>query len=402
MGQPAKIATPYWRLSSFYFFYFAFLGVWVPYWNLYLEDLGLTAQAIGIISAIVMATKIIAPSLWGWMADRSGSRASIIRLGAFLAFISFLLVFVTPPLSVSLYLWLSFIVFLYSFFWNAILAQYEVITLSHLSGRYERYSRIRLWGSIGFIVAVALGGYFFDYFPISLVAPILALLLGLIWFSSHLVTEKPQAESAHESTEGLWNIIANPAVMAFLIACFLLQVAHGPYYTFYSIYLESFGYSRGTIGLLWSLGVVAEVVLFIFIHRLFDRYSMRTILLITLLLSAIRWLMIAFGESSLPTLLLAQLFHAASFGAFHAVAIELMRRFFTGGHQGQGQAVYSGISFGAGGAVGALISGYMWHYSPKMTFLMAAIACIIALVICYIWVRGQHLEQPNIAINNTG
>lgn len=392
MTSSTHSTVPYWRLSSFYFFYFAFLGVWVPYWNLYLEDLGLTAQAIGIVSAIVMGTKIIAPSLWGWIADSGCSRIGIIRLGAFLAFISFLLIFILPPFSLSLYLWLSLIVFLYSFFWNAILAQYEVVTLSHLQGRFERYSQIRLWGSVGFIASVAIGGYFFDVFPITYVAPILVLLLACIWLSSYMVSENKQIEVAHESREGLWAIITNPTVMAFLLACFLLQVSHGPYYTFYSIYLESFHYSRGTIGLLWSLGVVSEVVLFIVIHKLFDRYSMRSILLVTLLLSSVRWMMIAYGESSLVILLIAQLFHAASFGASHAIAIELMRRFFTGGHQGQGQAIYSGISFGAGGAVGALISGYLWQNSSQMTFLMAAGACLMALIICYIWVKGQHVE----------
>lgn len=392
MTSSTHSTLPYWRLSSFYFFYFAFLGVWVPYWNLYLEDLGLSAQAIGIISAVVMGTKVIAPSLWGWIADRTGLRIDIIRLGALLAFISFLFIFISPPFSFSLYLWLIFIFFLYSFFWNAILAQYEVVTLSHLKGRFERYSQIRLWGSIGFIVAVALGGYLLDYFAITYVAPVLAVLLGCIWLSSHLVSEEKHVEHEHESREGLGRILLNPAVMAFLCACFLLQIAHGPYYTFYSIYLESFGYSRVIIGLLWSLGVVAEVILFIFIHRVFNRYSMRSILLVTLLCSMIRWVMIAYGEASLGVLLVAQLFHAASFGASHAIAIELMRRFFTGGHQGQGQAIYSGISFGAGGAVGALMSGYLWQYSPKMTFVIAAIACALALVICFIWVKGRHLE----------
>lgn len=380
------VDTPYWRLSAFYFFYFAFLGSWVPYWSLYLEKIGFKASAIGFLISIMMATKIVAPSLWGWLADRYQHRMRIIRYGAFVSFFCFLGIFLDQSLW-----WLALVVGGFSFFWNAVLAQFEVVTLSHLEGRYHRYSQIRLWGSIGFIVAVSALGYLFDLVSLLALPWVLIFLLALIWVSSLFVSEKT-TNTQHESTEGLASIVRKPVVIAFLVSCFLLQLAHGPYYAFFSIYLEDYGYSRTLIGQLWGLGVVAEVLLFLVMHRLFARFSVRIILLVTLTIACLRWLLIGFFAENIMVLIVAQCMHAATFGSFHAVAIELVRRFFKNGHEGQGQAIYSGISFGAGGALGALIAGLLWDSSPLATFIMASIASFVALVVCFIWVKGDFLE----------
>ncbi len=378
---------PYWRLSSFYFYYFAFLGAWLPYWNLYLENLGLQAKDIGLLAALVLGTKIIAPSLWGWLADRGGRRTRIIRWGSLLAFLSFTSIFYSQSL-----LWLGLVVTVYSFFWNAVLPQYEVVTLSHLGGRFRDYSRIRLWGSIGFILAVLLLGVVFDYLHISYLPLLLGALLFGIWVSSLFVEEK-QIKHSDSQSRGFWHIIAKPPVMAFLFSCFLLQIAHGPYYTFFSIYLEQAAYSRTAIGGLWSLGVLAEVVVFIYMHQIFARVSIRSIILVTLMLTVIRWLLIGFFADYWFVLLIAQCLHAASFGSYHAVAIELIRRFFKGGHEGQGQAIYSSVSFGAGGAAGALLSGQIWEISPLLCFVSASLVSLLALIVCWLWLRGKDIEE---------
>lgn len=380
------VKVPYWRLSAFYFFYFAFLGAWIPFWSLYLENIGYKAASIGLLIAIMMATKIAAPSIWGWLADRHRRRMKIIRWGAFLSFFCFLGIFVDQSVW-----WLALVVAGFSFFWNAVLAQFEVVTLSHLETRYDRYSQIRLWGSIGFIVAVAALGYLFDSFPIQILPWVLVSLLAAIWVSSLFVDEKPTG-LGHESTEGLISVLKKPVVIAFLVSCFLLQMAHGPYYTFFSIYLEDYGYSRTIIGQLWGLGVLAEVLIFMVMHRLFARFSVRGILLVTLFLAFIRWLLIGFYADNFVILLIAQCMHAATFGSYHAVGIELIRRFFKNGHEGQGQAIYSGISFGAGGAIGAMVSGLLWESSPLATFIMASAASFIALLVCYFWVKGDLVE----------
>jgi PPP family 3-phenylpropionic acid transporter len=370
--------VPYWRLSNFYFFYFALLGAWLPFWPLFLQDAGFSATEIGYLAGLMMATKIVAPNVWGWLADRSGRRMTIIRVGAFLAFVIFLAIFIDQS-----FWWMAFVITVYSFFWNAVLAQYEVTTLAHLGTHYRRYSQIRLWGSVGFIIAVAVLGLFFDYYAVRWLPFIIAALLAGIWLSSLLVSEKVTPESTYDQRGQLFSVIKQPHVVAFLVSCFLLQVSHGPYYTFFSVYLESHGYSRTATGLLWSLGVIAEVVIFVIMHRVLVHFSLRQIMIASLLLSVIRWILIAGFVEQLSILILAQCLHAATFGSYHAFAVEMVRRIFRGGLEGQGMALYSGLSFGGGGALGAVLSGWLWDFSPALTFLGAAGVCVIASLVCY-------------------
>jgi PPP family 3-phenylpropionic acid transporter len=374
LGQSSDV--PYWRLSYFYFFYFALLGAWLPYWPLYLSDLNFAADQIGYLAAAMMLSKIIAPSLWGWLAKRSGRRMAVIRGGSLAALLIFLGVFVDQSFA-----WLASVIFAYSFFWNAVMPQFEVVTLSHLAGRYERYSQIRVWGSVGFICAVAGLGWVFDHLAITWLPWLLALVLAGIWFSSLTVAEKPQAKPHASERVPLSSLLKHPSVLAFFAVCFLLQVSHGPYYTFFSVYLEQYGYTRAAIGMLWSLGVVAEVVVFLLMHRLLLSMGLRLLLLLSLALSALRWALTGFYADQLPVLLFAQCLHAASFGTFHAFAVEMVRRFFGVDHQGQGMALYSGVSFGLGGALGAVLSGWMWALSPTASFVMASMACVLALAV---------------------
>jgi len=386
-GEP----LPYWRLSGFYFFYFALLGAWLPYWSLYLKDLGYNAQVIGLLASIVAGTKIIAPNLWGWMADRTKQRLRIIRWGSFLAFMGFSGIFISHEF------WpLVIIVSVFSFFWNAVLAQFEVVTLHHLGKQFRNYTRIRLWGSIGFILAVDVLGMVFDWWSLRLLPFVLGMLLLGIWSSSLIVSERPRSQ-AHEEVKGLASIIKQPPVLVFFMACFLMQVSHGPYYTFYSVYLDSYGYSNRMIGLLWSLGVISEVVLFLFMPRLLARFTLRQILLATLALTVARWLMIGYFPDRLLVLIPAQCLHAATFGSFHAVSIEIVRRYFQHGHQGQGQALYSALSFGAGGALGAYGSGLLWETNPLIPFVLASGASLLAFAIVYLFLKGALVEQPGTA-----
>ncbi len=377
----SSASVPYWRLSSFYFFYFALVGAWLPFWPLYLQENGFNATDIGYLAGILMATKIVAPNIWGWLADKTGRRMAVIRGGSLIALVIFLGLF----FRLDSFWWMAIIIAGYSFFWNAVLAQFEVVTLSHLGTRYQRYSQIRLWGSIGFIVAVTLLGYSFDYVSISWLPWVIVFLLLGIWLSSLTVDEKNEIHPNQLERRSLRKVIKQPAIIAFFVACFLLQVSHGPYYTFFSVYLEDHGYSRTVTGLLWSLGVVAEVVVFIVMHKLLSRFSLRQIMFASLIISVIRWLLLGFYVDDWMIVVVAQLMHAASFGSYHAFAVEMVRRFFTGGLEGQGMAMYSGLSFGAGGAVGAVLSGWVWEFSPQITFTAAALACVLAtLVSCWV------------------
>ncbi len=377
------MSLPYWRLSSFYFFYFALLGAFIPYWGLFLQAEGFSAREIGYLSGAVMATKIFAPSIWGYLADRTGHPLSVIRLGSLLALIVFCGVFLSREFA-----WMLAVVSGYSFFWNAVLAQFEVVTLRYLGSAYADYSRIRLWGSVGFISTAALLGLLFEFISISRLPIVMALTLMGIWLCS-LSIGNPSNPASSSGARSLRHVLLKPSVLGFLLVCLLMQVGHGPYYTFYSIYMESLGHGRGFIGAMWALGVLAEVVLFLMMQWLLPRFGVRRLLLFSLWLAVVRWLIIGFLAENLLLLVVAQLLHAATFGLFHAAGIEFIRRSFPHGLAGQGQALYSGISFGAGGAVGAILSGVLWDSGAAATFLMASVATGLALLIAWRFVDGE-------------
>lgn len=379
-----RATVPYRRLSSYYFFYFASLGVLVPYWSLYLKSLGFTAQAIGTLIAFIPATKIFAPYLLGGIADHTQKPILIIRVASLLAVITFAGVFVD-----SSYWWLALVLFSFSFFWNSSLPLFEATTLNHLGDKSHLYSTIRLWGSLGFIIMVVLLGEYFESSGINRVPEVLLVLLVGILLVSLIVPERLQAHS--ETQSHIMHVVRQPAVLAFLLVCFLMVFSHGVYYTFYSIYLEDLGYSRRMIGILWAVGVMAEVIIFLLMYRILPAIGVRKLLLITLLLTALRWLLIGFFPEYLGVLFFAQLFHAFSFGVFHAVSISLVHQFFKGKHQGRGQALYASLSFGAGGAAGSLASGLLWDRMDHAHLF--ALAAAIALLAMFIVWRFMHIDH---------
>jgi len=376
---------PYWRLSAFYFFYFASLGALVPFWGLYLKDLGYSALEIGQLMAILLATKIVAPNIWGWLADRSGRHMAIVRSASLLSILVFLGVF-----AVTGFWGLALVMGLFSFFWNASLPQVEAVTFNHLREQIHRYAKVRLWGSVGFILSVAGLGLALEWWETGLVpAVVLVLYLG-IWLSSLTVPEA--GNDTHHAEQGsIIALLLRPEVLAFFVACFMLQASHGVYYAFYSLYLEEYGYAKPLIGALWALGVVAEVLVFIVMHRLLQRWGARRVLIASLILTALRWLLIGGFPEQLWILISAQILHAASFGTFHAAAIHLVHHYFTGRFQGRGQALYSSLSFGAGGALGSLMGGYLWSDAgPQVAFVVSAVGAMVGTVAAWVWVDRER------------
>lgn len=366
------MTSPFVRLGAFYFFYFAVIGGFQPYWGLYLQGQGFSPAAIGELMAIVMATRIIAPNFWGYIADHTGKRLQLVRFGAFMMLLVWLGVFWARE-----YWSLALVLLAYGFFQNAILAQFEAVTMAHLGQRRERYSLIRLWGSLGFIVTGTGLGILFDHISVdSLPMWLLACALAT-WLSSMLVPDI-KTPKRHEASDGLWTILKRQPVWAFFIAHFLLQFSHAPYYTFYSIHLEEHGYSRTEIGWLWGVGVLAEIGLFLVMHRFMPWLGEMRLMLWSLLLAGMRWLVIGFMVDSHLAIWLAQLLHAASFATFHAAAMVLIYRHFGDGHQGQGQAIYS-MLWGMGVAIGSLLTGMVWATTTSAwVFAAAALMCLLA------------------------
>ncbi|WP_018953196.1 MFS transporter [Thioalkalivibrio sulfidiphilus] len=378
--------TPYWKLSGFYFFYFASIGAFVPYWGLYLRDQGFNPAQIGELMAIIMATKIIAPNVWGWLADTTGQRTWVIRVAALLALVCF-----SGVTLYSGYWWMAAMMALFSFFWNAALPQFEALTMNRLGSRTNRYARIRLWGSIGFIASVALLGPLFERVEVSVLPWIVLVLLAAMWLTTLVVSDGPPGVQAR-STSSLLATLRRPEVLALILACFLMQASHGPYYAFFTIYLEDNGYSRTMAGQLWALGVLAEVGVFLMMHRWLPRFGAWPLLMVAIGVTAVRWWLLASLPQLLPVMLLTQVMHAASYGLYHAAAISLIHEFFPGRLQGRGQALYSSLSFGLGGALGSLASGHVWDgIGPHWVYIMASGLAALGLIVAWFGAKQGRL-----------
>jgi PPP family 3-phenylpropionic acid transporter len=373
---------PYWRLSGYYFFYFAFIGAFSPYFGLYLQSLSFSAWDIGLLMSQMQLMRLFGPYLWGALADRLARRVPIIRLAGVLSLIGFSAFFFVRSFDAFL---LAMAVL--SFFWSAALPLVETVTFDHLREEPARYSRIRLWGSVGFIVAVMGTGALLDHLALpSLLWVIVATLSGILLYALVLPEAPAHVHFAEHPPVG--EILRQPRVRALFASCFAMSAAHGALYIFYSIYLADHGYSKSLVGGLWSLGVLAEIAVFYYMSRLMRRFGLRSILLASFAAAVLRFLMIGWGVESLTVIVLAQLLHGLTFGAYHAAAITAVNGWFPGRSQARGQALYSSLSFGAGGLLGGLLSGWMWDgIGAALTFTLSAVFALLGLLLVALWVR---------------
>ena len=375
-------ALPYWRLSGYYFFYFAFLGAFSPYFGLYLQSLRFSAWDIGLLMSQMQLMRVVGPYLWGALADRHGHRLGIVRLAAAVALGGFTAFFWLDKLGAMLPA-----MTLLAFFWSAALPLVETLTFDHLREERGRYSRIRLWGSIGFIVAVMGTGALLDLRPPVVVLWACWILLTGILLTALLLPEAG-LQMVGKALPPIADILRQPRVRALLAACFAMSAAHGAYYVFFSIHLAALGYSKLAVGGLWSLGVLAEIVVFVFMGRINRRFSLRTVLLASFAAAVLRFLLMGWGAASPFLVIFVQLLHALTFGAYHASAITAINRWFPGRAQGRGQALYSSLSFGAGGLLGGLISGGVWdRWGAGWVFSLGALFALIGWWLVWRWVR---------------
>lgn len=375
-------ASLYWRLSGYYFCHFAFIGVFSPYFSLYLKSLSLSAWDIGLVAGQMQLMRMFAPAFWGWLADRQARRISLVRLAAGVSVLAVTgLYYARTPWP------LLGAVGLLSFFWAASLPLMETLVFNHLGANPQGYSRIRLWGSVGFIVTVLGVGAWLDHAgPWVVPTAFLVLMSGVFLFS--LAVPEGRGTVRKGAAVSLKAVLAQPRVRALLGAAFCMSAAHGAYYVFYSIHLTEHGYSKTLVGLLWSLGVVVEIGVFYFLHRLLKRFSLRFLLLLAFGAAVLRFVAIGWGAGYLALLLLAQACHGLTFGAHHGVSISAINRWFPGQCQARGQALYSALSFGAGGLLGSVVSGWTWTaWGPAWTFSLSALFALLGWGLVALWVR---------------
>ncbi|MBA6389364.1 MFS transporter [Colwellia sp. BRX10-3] len=376
-------------LSTNYFWYFGILGLVVPFLSVFLDARGFTSLEIGEILAVITAAKIVAPSLWAQLADKSGKQLIIVRVGALLTLLCFSLIIWTYS-----YWPLMFSLAMFSLFMTSILPQLEVMTLNSIRKSAKIYGRIRLWGSIGFIIVAMLSGELIERYSAEAFSYIgIVILAGL--FISTLLSKQPRI--AKKNTLDYVSIKAkvfNSNFLLFFFAGLMLQMSFGPYYVFFALYLQNLTYTGILIGIFIAIGVVAEIGVFVFAALFFKSFSLKTLISISILLTALRWFLVGHYADSNVALVISQLIHALSFGLYHSASIAFIQKHFNANQQSRGQAIYIGGVYGVGGAVGAYVAGLLWQdgIGAGITFDFAAITALIGGVLA-LFLRNKPIKQ---------
>lgn len=367
------------RLASFYFAFFAYSAAYVAYFPLYLAGRGLDAAEIAFVLSLPALARIFAPAAWGWMADRYGAQRGIVVLACAMMLACFAAL---PYVSgVNGFAALMAVTGIFS---AGALPLVEAITLASLPGGPGRYGPVRLWGSVSFILVLLAGGAWLDIgsidvLPASLVAMALAAL----------VVAGALPKGARHATPPSLRLALPPGAGALLAAGFCMALAHGALYAFLTLHLQRAGYGGTVIGILWTLGVVAEIFVFAYLPALFRRFSLSSILVVSFLCAVARFLAIAWLPSELGILAAAQLLHAATFGSFHAASIAAIHRIFPENARARGQSLFSSLSYGGGGAAGTLLAGWAWQLAgPGFTFSLAALAGLAGAYFAYLLKRA--------------
>jgi PPP family 3-phenylpropionic acid transporter len=377
------------HFALFYALYFALLGCIAPFWGLYLQHLEFSASDIGLLMGMFGVVRILAPNIWAAQTRHFNSTLHMIRLAGLLTVVSFTLIFVARDL-----VWVAVVMVAYGFFWAAMLPQYEALCMESLGNQLDRYSRVRLWGSLGFVITVGVLGAVFDQWGIVLLPVIMWILMVLITVNTWLVSQDKQPKEQVLGQASFLSLLTSKAVIGFIVVNIFLQISFGPYYTFFSIFLESAGYSASLIGVFWAIGVIAEVILFWQFGRIMHLMSWRTWIAVSLIVTGIRWALTGYLLHSFWTLILLQTLHAFSFAAMHAVSMRYIQSLFPGSLQARGQALYSSVSFGLGGAIGAFASGLLWEsLGGTLVFLLAGIVSMLAAVIAIYTLDNEKTAQ---------
>ena len=377
------------QLSKFiigtqYFLYFGVLGIFLPYFNLYCYHLGFSGFQIGALSALRSIALVLFPLLWGALADRLNKRKPLYTLCIVISTSIWSLFLFTvefwPMLLITIF---------YGMFYAPIISFLEAFTMDVLGNEKKSYGRIRAWGSISFIAMVLVLGKIIDIYSVSII--VILILAGSILLAIGS-TRVPAVQPVKKDrmTPGAASLLRR-RVIVFLFCAFLMLVSHGAYYGFFSIHLSNLGYGGTFIGICWALASTAEILVMVRSEKLFNRFSIENVLTFSFAVAAIRWLILFFATAP-AVILVSQILHAVTYGAFHMASILYIDRLAPQHAKTTGQAVNNAVTYGLGLMVGFFVNGYL--YEILGSFALFGLSSLIAVGGGLLF-KGLQMMEPN-------
>lgn len=378
-------------LALTYFFYFGYFGVTVPFLGVFLDGRGFSSQQIGELIAVITFVRILGPNLWAIIADKTGKTLRVMQAGCLITLLSYLLLF-----EVQNFWGISLAFGLVMMFWTAIAPQMETITLNSVHGDAKTYSNIRLWGSVGFIVASIVAGVLVDANGPESILLLNTIILSSLFLMSLIIKDTNKLVNSLSPQRSIWQAALHPAFALFILASIALQLSFAPYYGFFALYMRDIGYDAQQIGWLVSLGVAAEVIIFLLAGKLINRMGVKYTLIFCLIVTALRWAALAEYAQYPWILLLSQCIHAFSFGLAHAAAMQFIHHHFGDNQKSRGQAIYVSVSFGLGGSIGSYLAGFLWQQGEgaQLTFFLAGGASLAGALLMALVKSADMRKQP--------
>ena len=379
-----------WPFAALSASYFAHIGFFNPYLPLWLQEMGLGLLTISMLTAVQATTRLFAPYAWGAISDRTGERVKLLRVGAGVAFVSACFLWGNwGPLGLGL-------VLLVMFTHTSSMMPMSEAAMAHLvsqGGAFDvkRYGRVRLWGSLGFLVTVFVAGAWFEAFGMKHFPGWTVFSLGAVLLSVWCLPDVKESAHRSDAHVPVWPVLRQKPVLWFFASTFFHVLSHIGIYVFFSLYLNSLGYSKTMIGVLWAVSVVVEIVWFFSQSRCLPRLSVTGWLVAFAVIMVLRMGLTAMWADVLWVLLLAQVLHAMTFATHHTVCIALISHHFPGRLRGRGQALYTVIAYGFPGVLGALVGGVISeHWGLQSVFAASVLTSILATAAAFkVW-RLQH------------
>ncbi|MDU4005011.1 3-phenylpropionate MFS transporter [Pluralibacter gergoviae] len=363
-------------LALSYFTYFFSYGIFLPFWSVWLAGVGLTPESIGILLGVGLVARFLGSLL---IAPRVTDPSRLIRVLRGLALLS--LLFVLAFWLDTRFASLMIVMIGFNLFFSPLVPLTDALANTWQKQITMDYGRVRLWGSVAFVIGSALVGKLVSLYDYQAILALLSLsiasmLLGMLITPSVM----PQGEARQQASAGwrAWRALAQEN-WRFLACVCLLQGAHAAYYGFSAIYWQEAGYSASAVGYLWSLGVVAEVIIFAVSKKVFSRFSARDLLLLSCLCGVVRWGIMGW-TTALPWLLVAQVLHCGTFTVCHLAAMRYIaaRR---GSEVIRLQAVYSAVAMGGSIAIMTVFAGFLYQHLHHGVFWGMALVALPAMFV---------------------
>ena len=369
------------RYAAFYGAVFLVVGIYQPFWPVFLKSRGLSAAEIGLVFALTSWIRIVTTPVIAQIADRSGrTKATLVALAA-LCLVIFTGFFEArgfwPILLVMLPAAVCF---------QPMIPLAESQTMAAVLRDRLDYGRIRLWGSLAFILSTIGAGTLITGRAPELV---FYLVLGALALTLLAALALPAAPARRHEGAPLTplNLLRDRRFLLFLGAASLNQASHAVYYGFSALHWKAAGLSEATIGWLWAEGVAVEVLLFAFSGRVMARASPATLLALAALAGMLRWTLLA-TSTDLALLIAVQALHALTFGAAHLGAMHFLARAAPPGLAATAQSLYSALSSGVAMGLAMLLAGALYEAAAGRAFLAMTVLSTAGLILALVLRRS--------------